>query len=718
MAASGYAALLALAVSGTTPYVAWQERSAGGRHQLYVKHWTGSSWAADGASLNADPVGGEAARPTLAASGGTVWLAWTEGSLNQPSQLYVRSLQGGVWSAPEGSLNLDPSKGAADTPALALAGGVPQLVWGEYDPSSATQQIYLKGRDATGVPSATPLAPFGSPGPAVTVPPNTWVNMQPGGIGKSIWGVGDESYNSFHYAPGIKKAICYGLYHSIAVSWGENQNALLAYDFATNRWDLLAPGEYAASEHLPGVGHDEGNSVVDTVHHLYITHGNLTPSHESWYQTHLFDLKGHRGKRMMPPNEPSGPRTDTMATAFDPDHDLVLLLGPANAWLYDHNTNFWTPLANSPRGTTACLVYDTKNHLFVMWNGFSNPQRETWVLDPVSRIWTKKSPAVSPPAYSYPYAPGAAFDSLNGVTLLMGGNKQEVWIYDTAADAWTRLADAPAGVPVNQVDGANLVYDSDDGVFLVRNAANIDQLWAFRYAPTGTPPDTTPPSVPGTLAATASSTSEIDLSWSASTDNVGVAGYRIYRGGTPIATTSATSFSDTGLSASTAYTYTVAAYDAAGNVSGLSSPATATTLAPSADTQPPTVPTGLSATAVSSSQIDLSWTASTDNVGVAAYHVLRGGTRVATVTSGTSYSDTGLSPSTAYTYTVIALDAAGNASAASASASATTLAAPPGGGGGGGGAGGGSGGGKVWGGHGCGLLGLELVLLLGLRRRR
>jgi len=721
ISSSGYSWGVALAVSGTTPYVAWQERSAGGRNQLYVKHWTGAAWAADGASLNADPVGGEACRPTLAADGSTVWLAWAEGSLGQPSQLYARSLSGGVWSAAEGSLNRDTVNGAADTPTVVMTGSVPQVLWGEYDPASSTQQVYVKGRDASGVPLSTALTPFGVNGPAVPVPANTWVNMRPGGVAKSAWGVGDESYNSFHYAPGIKKAIAYGLYHPPTISYGENQNALLAYDFATNRWDLLQPGEYAASEHLPGVGHDEGNSVVDTVHHLYITHGNLTAGHESCYQTHLYDLKGHRGKRAMPPVEPYGPRTDTMATAFDPDHDLVLMLGPSNSWLYDHNANLWTLLPNSPTATTGCLVYDTKNHLFVMFNGMS-AAHETLVLDPVSKIWTKRTPAQSPSTYSYPYPPSAAYDIVNGVTLLMSGNKQEVWVYDAAADTWTRLADAPAGVPVNQVDGAYLVYDSDHQVFLVRAGADIDHLWAFRYVPSGTPSDTTAPTVPAGLSATAMSTSQVDLSWSASTDNVGVAGYWIYRGGAQIATTFGTTYSNTGLSPSTSYTYTVAAYDAAGNISGPSTPATATTFAPSGDTQPPSVPGGVTATTISDTQIDLTWTASTDNVGVSAYRIFRGGALIATVTSGTSYSDTGLSASTAYSYTVIALDAAGNASAASASASATTLAAPSGGGsnggsgtGGSGSGGSGSAGNKAWGG--CGLLGLEALLFLGFARR-
>jgi chitodextrinase len=79
------------------------------------------------------------------------------------------------------------------------------------------------------------------------------------------------------------------------------------------------------------------------------------------------------------------------------------------------------------------------------------------------------------------------------------------------------------------------------------------------------------------------------------------------------------------------------------------------------DTQPPTVPTNLTATAVSASQITLAWTASTDNVGVAGYNVFRdgGATPIATLT-GTSFSDTGLAPRTTHTYTVVAFDAAGN----------------------------------------------------------
>lgn len=91
-----------------------------------------------------------------------------------------------------------------------------------------------------------------------------------------------------------------------------------------------------------------------------------------------------------------------------------------------------------------------------------------------------------------------------------------------------------------------------------------------------------------------------------------------------------------------------------------------------ADTQIPTTPTSLRATPQSSRSIALTWTASSDNVGVTGYFVYRGSTQVGT-TTGTTYTDTGLSPSTNYSYTIKAKDAAGNTSVASTPASATTL---------------------------------------------
>jgi chitodextrinase len=93
------------------------------------------------------------------------------------------------------------------------------------------------------------------------------------------------------------------------------------------------------------------------------------------------------------------------------------------------------------------------------------------------------------------------------------------------------------------------------------------------------------------------------------------------------------------------------------------------------DTDPPTVPAELTATVISSTQINLFWGVSTDNVGVAGYIVYRNGTQIGT-TAGTSYQSTGLKPSTSYTYRVAANDQAGNKSVKSAAVTRTTQPVP------------------------------------------
>ncbi|MBI3043900.1 MAG: hypothetical protein HYY78_13865 [Betaproteobacteria bacterium] len=184
--------------------------------------------------------------------------------------------------------------------------------------------------------------------------------------------------------------------------------------------------------------------------------------------------------------------------------------------------------------------------------------------------------------------------------------------------------------------------------------------------------DVTPPSVPAGLSIGSLAANSLTLSWTASTDNVGVTAYRVFRNGTFQATVNAptTSFNDSGLVSATFYSYTVAACDAAGNCSAQSTAASATT----PDNVPPSVPAGLTATAFSSTQIDLGWGASADNVGVTAYRVFRGGVFRATVPApALGFSDTGLTASTLYSYTVSACDAAGNCSAQSSQVSTSTL---------------------------------------------
>ena len=183
--------------------------------------------------------------------------------------------------------------------------------------------------------------------------------------------------------------------------------------------------------------------------------------------------------------------------------------------------------------------------------------------------------------------------------------------------------------------------------------------------------DTQAPTVPSNLTSSNITSSSLTLSWTASTDNVGVTAYEVFRGGVSQGTVTGTSYNATGLTASTAYSFTVRARDAANNNSAQNGALSVTTSAPTGDTQAPTVPTNLTSSNVTFSSLTLSWTASTDNVGVTAYEVFRGGVSQGTVT-GTSYNATGLTASTAYSFTVRARDAANNNSAQSSSLSITT----------------------------------------------
>ncbi|MET9254580.1 cellulase family glycosylhydrolase [Streptomyces sp. NPDC003717] len=193
------------------------------------------------------------------------------------------------------------------------------------------------------------------------------------------------------------------------------------------------------------------------------------------------------------------------------------------------------------------------------------------------------------------------------------------------------------------------------------------------YGGGSTPGDSQAPSAPAQLRSTAKTSTSVTLAWNAATDDTGVTGYDVYRGATKVGSPTTTGFTDTGLTAGTAYSYTVRARDAAGNVSSPSGALSVTTETGGGggDTQAPSAPAQLRSTGKTASSVGLAWDAATDNVGVTGYDVYRGATKVGSAT-GTSYNDTGLSAATAYTYTVRARDAAGNTSAASNTVSVTT----------------------------------------------
>lgn len=203
--------------------------------------------------------------------------------------------------------------------------------------------------------------------------------------------------------------------------------------------------------------------------------------------------------------------------------------------------------------------------------------------------------------------------------------------------------------------------------------------------------DTQAPTAPSNLIASGTTSTSTNLSWNASTDNVGVTSYTIRRNNVVVGTVGGniTTFAASGLAASTTYTFNVVASDAAGNVSGASNTVTVTTPAGggggTTDTQAPTSPTSLTASGTTSNSTNLSWNGSTDNVGVTSYTIRRNNIAIGSVPGNTtSFIATSLSASTTYSFNVVASDAAGNTSGASNTVTVTTMAGDGGGGGGGG----------------------------------
>jgi len=175
--------------------------------------------------------------------------------------------------------------------------------------------------------------------------------------------------------------------------------------------------------------------------------------------------------------------------------------------------------------------------------------------------------------------------------------------------------------------------------------------------------DTTAPSVPKSVSAQQVSAAGVNLSWATSTDNIGVLGYQVYRNGVWVASTTAPSYSDTGLSVNVAYIYTVTAYDAADNISNPSEPADVTLETVSG----PIAPYSLSSTLLGTSTIKLYWSSSVSVLAITGYTVYRNDVQIAFATS-TNYLDIGLTSGT-YRYSVSATDVSGAVSATSSALS-------------------------------------------------
>ena len=289
-----------------------------------------------------------------------------------------------------------------------------------------------------------------------------------------------------------------------------------------------------------------------------------------------------------------------------------------------HNQSRYSPLCQ-------CVVMGGGNGMPRVWRYYADG------------TWSRGADA--PQSYNIPYAgSGDIFtvDPVTGRILVWFYNNASttMWEYNPVANTWTSISrNGPIFPgPEGGVTETVAIPISTYGVIMFVQASSAAggtaRVYLYRHAagPGSSPPpsDTTAPSIPSGVSAVAASSSQINVSWTASTDNIGVQGYKVYRNGNQVATVSTTAYSDTNLSPSTSYAYTIAAYDAAGNTSAQSASASATTPAspPPSDTTAPSVPGSVSAVAASSSQINVSWAASTDNIGVQGYKVYRNGNQL------------------------------------------------------------------------------------------
>jgi chitodextrinase len=190
--------------------------------------------------------------------------------------------------------------------------------------------------------------------------------------------------------------------------------------------------------------------------------------------------------------------------------------------------------------------------------------------------------------------------------------------------------------------------------------------------------DTSPPAPAPTVPFTNVSCNTVTVNWTASSDpQSGIARYELTRNGGPASVVSApSSRTDTGLAASTTYTYAVKAVNGAGlSITGTGS-VTTPVCPPSADTTPPTPAPTVSFTNVTCNSVSVNWTASGDpESGINHYELIRNGGAPSIVTAPGSRNDTGLAASTTYSYTVKAINGANLST--SGGASVTTPACPP-----------------------------------------
>jgi chitodextrinase len=293
--------------------------------------------------------------------------------------------------------------------------------------------------------------------------------------------------------------------------------------------------------------------------------------------------------------------------------------------------------------------------------------------------WKISLPAHGKPVFTT--RPGfccSDMDSGDGNELLIGVWTHVAMVHDGAKDKIFMNGDLvnekdvvgdldstahPLGIGYDPIDVANYFNGRLDDVQLYNFGMTNEEV-ATLFAAQSVPPadtDTEAPTAPLNVSGDVTNT-DIDLSWRASTDNVGVTGYNVSQDGAVIMNTAGAYASISGLEPITDYTFGVTAVDAAGNESIMTTIQLTTGLDAAPDTIPPSKPENLTA-ATSANSVVFSWDPSTDNVAVAGYIVWVDGILFDSLAADkTSVFVGGLDPLTLYTFEVLAYDPSGNES--------------------------------------------------------
>ena len=293
----------------------------------------------------------------------------------------------------------------------------------------------------------------------------------------------------------------------------------------------------------------------------------------------------------------------------DPISGNVIIVDSTGVHMYNTATKVAQKIINidvtvTPISYAQNLVYfpPTDKFYYMMNDGRvfeltlnrANPTSSTFIaMTGISGTLPPRPVASAANGYTDTGETGWVYDTQN--KLIGGGLQSSVfYTFDPISKVWSASSlaknNAPSGFVLGSIVGSHAIdYDSADNVYIFLSkesnpiATYEYHVWAYRYKGDVTPstptPDNTAPTTPTSLSATEASKTAINLSWNASTDNIAVSGYKVYRENVQIATTTTNTYQDTGRTTSVTYSYTVKAYDAAGNVSNASNVASVSIVA-------------------------------------------------------------------------------------------------------------------------------------------